>query len=222
MPSSAPDTEWLIVSTEKDSSPHAPSEAHSRDQRRVLAWVLTINLMQSAGGLAVGLAASSTALIGAALDNLADASVYAVSLYAIGRSSIAKARVAKISGWLLIVFAAMLLLEVARRFFYGAEPIGSAMMIMATINLALNIVCLRLLSRHKADNVNFRASAIFTNNDSLANLGILLSGLLINWLGTAIPDLLIGLVVAYIALQGGREILAQAREAATQPSSPRP
>lgn len=176
--------------------------------------VLAINLIQSAGGLAVGVVASSTALIGAALDNLADASVYAVSLYAIGRSSIAKARVARISGWLLIVFAAVLLLEVVRRFFYETEPIGTAMMIMAAINLALNFVCLRLLSRHEADNVNFRASAIFTNNDSLANLGIVVSGLLIHWLETPIPDLLIGLVVAYIALQGGREILAEARQAA--------
>ena len=202
------------MSTERDFTPHAPSEAHSRDQRRVLAMVLAINLIQSAGGLAVGVVASSTALIGAALDNLADASVYAVSLYAIGRSSIAKARVARISGWLLIVFAAMLLLEVVRRFFYETEPIGTAMMIMAAINLALNFVCLRLLSRHEADNVNFRASAIFTNNDSLANLGIVVSGLLIHWLETPIPDLLIGLVVAYIALQGGREILAEARQAA--------
>lgn len=205
--------------TEEDSSVHAPSPAHSRAQRHVLASVLAINLMQSAAGLAVGLLASSTALIGAALDNLADASVYAVSLYAVGRSSIAKARVAKISGWLLIVFAAMLLLEVVRRFFYGAEPIGTAMMIMAAINLALNIMCLRLLALHRADDVNFRASSIFTNNDSLANFGIVISGLLINWLGTPIPDLLIGLVVAYIALQGGREILAEAAQTTSQPSA---
>lgn len=184
--------------------------------------MLVINVVQSAGGLGVGIWANSTALIGAALDNLADASVYAVSLYALGRSATAKARAARISGWLLMLFATMLLLEVVRRFFFGAETIGIAMMIMAGVNFAFNIVCLRLLARHEGDNVNFRASAIFTNNDSLANLGIVVSGLLISWLDTPIPDLLIGLVVAYIAFQGGREILAEATQAAGAPSAPRP
>lgn len=208
--------------TREGSEPHTPSPSHSLDQRRVLAWVMAINLAQSAAGLGVGIWANSTALVGAALDNLADASVYAVSLYAVGRSAVAKARAARISGWLLMLFAAMLLLEVVRRFFYGAETIGVAMMAMATVNFLLNIVCLRLLARHKSDNVNFRASAIFTNNDSLANLGIVVSGLLISWLGSPIPDLLIGLVVAYIAFQGGREILADAAQAAREPSAVRP
>lgn len=208
--------------TRKDFKPHPSSPSHSRDQRRVLAWVLAINVVQSAGGLGVGVWANSTALIGAALDNLADASVYAVSLYALGRSATAKVRAARISGWLLMLFAAMLLLEVVRRFFFGAETIGIAMMIMAAVNFAFNIVCLRLLARHEGDNVNFRASAIFTNNDSLANLGIVASGLLISWFDTPIPDLLIGLVVAYIAFQGGREILTQAAQTDRQPSAVRP
>lgn len=43
--------------------------------RRILRAVLAINLMQCALGVAIGLWAGSTALIGAALDNLADAAV---------------------------------------------------------------------------------------------------------------------------------------------------
>ncbi len=158
--------------------------------------------------------ASSTALIGAALDNLADASVYGVSLYAVGRAATIKVRAARLSGWLLIGLAVVLFVEVLRRFFGGEEPIGPAMMAMAAVNAALNLVCLRLLRRHRGEDVNFKASAIFTSNDSIVNLAIVLSGALVLWLDSNLPDLVLGLVVSAIAANGGREILSEAAEAA--------
>ena len=74
-------------------------------------------------------------------------------------------------------------------------------------------MCLRLLRRHRGEDVNFKASAIFTNNDSIVNGSIVLSWALVMWLGSNIPDLLLGVVVAAIAANGGREILREASEA---------
>ena len=164
-------------------------------------------------GAGIGIWASSTALIGAALDNLADASVYAVSLYAVGRAVAVKIRAAKLSGFLLIGLAVMLLVEVVRRFRGGEEPVGTAMMAMAAVNAALNLVCLKLLNKHRGNDVNFKASAIFTNNDSIVNASIVLSGALVMWLGSNIPDLILGIGVALIAASGGREILQGAAKA---------
>lgn len=189
-------------------------DASRAADRRILWWVLLINVGQCVAGVGVGLWAASTAVIGAALDNLADASVYGVSLYAVGRAASIKVRAARLSGWLLIGLAAMLAVEVLRRFFGGEAPIGPAMMAMAAVNAALNIVCLRLLKRHRGEDVNFKASAIFTSNDSIVNLAIVLSGALVIWWGSNLPDVVLGLVVAAIAANGGREILAEAREAA--------
>lgn len=186
--------------------------SHAQD-RRILLLVLLINLGQCVVGIGVGVWASSTALIGAALDNLADASVYGVSLYAVGRAPVIKVRAARLSGWLLIGLAAMLLIEVLRRFFGGEPPLGLAMMAMALVNAALNIVCLHLLKRHRGEDVNFKASAIFTSNDSIVNLAIVMSGALVMWLGSNLPDLVLGLVVSAIAANGGREILSEAAEA---------
>ena len=194
-------------------------DASQTADRRILSLVLLINLGQCVAGLGVGLWASSTALIGAALDNLADASVYGVSLYAVGRSPAVKVRAARLSGWLLIGLAVMLFVEVLRRFFGGEAPVGPAMMAMAAINAALNIVCLRLLRRHRGQDVNFKASAIFTSNDSIVNLSIVLSGALVMWWGSNLPDLILGLVVAAIAANGGREILAEAAEAGEKTQS---
>lgn len=188
-------------------------DASQAADRRILLLVLLINLGQCAAGVGVGVWASSTALIGAALDNLADASVYGVSLYAVGRTAAIKVRAARLSGWLLIGLAVMLLVEVLRRFVGGEPPVGPAMMGMAAVNAASNIVCLRLLKRHRGEDVNFKASAIFTSNDSIVNLAIVVSGALVMWWGSNMPDLVLGLVVSAIAVNGGREILAEANEA---------
>lgn len=190
----------------------AACRAAENVDRNTLRQVLGINLVQSVGGGLIGLWASSTAVMGAALDNLADAGVYGLSLYAVGRPQSYKARAARVSGWLLITLSTTLLIEVLRRFFTGAEPIGLAMMGAAAVNAALNLVCLSLLRKHRGQGVHFDASWIFTSNDTLVNLGIVLSGALVMWTDSPLPDLVIGLVVVAIAFKGGREILGQARE----------
>lgn len=194
-------------------------DAGQERDRRILWAVLSINLGQSLLGIGIGIWASSTAVVGAALDNLADASVYALSLYAVGRAVAIKVRAARLSGWLLIALAIVLFVEVLRRFFGGEAPVGPAMMTMAAVNAALNIVCLRLLKRHQGEDVNFKASAIFTNNDSIVNTAIVLSGALVMWSGSNLPDLILGLVVSVIAARGGREILEEATEAREKAAS---
>ena len=191
-------------------------DASNATDRKILLTVLLINLGQSAAGIGFGVWASSTALMGAGLDNLADASVYAVSLYAVGRAALVNVRAARLSGLLLIGLAVLLLVEVLRRFSGGEAPVGPAMMAMAAANAALNLICLRLLRRHRGDDVNFKASAIFTSNDSIVNGAIVLSGILVMWLGSNIPDLILGGVVAGIAANGGREILREAAETAVR------
>lgn len=91
-------------------------DASNAADRKILRTVLLINLGQSAAGIGLGIWAASTALMGAGLDNLADASVYAVSLYAVGRAAMVKVRAARLSGYLLIGLAVLLLVEVLRRF----------------------------------------------------------------------------------------------------------
>lgn len=182
-------------------------------ERRTLLWVLGINFSQVIVAGTVGILADSTGLLGAALDNLGDAAVYAVSLYAVGRTVLAKARAARLSGVLLTALGLGLLVEVLRRFFMGADPIGLAMIITAAANAGTNLLCLRLLRAHREHGVHLKASWIFTTNDMLANLGIVISGVAVMLFSSPVPDLLIGLAVAGIVLSGGWEILREAREA---------
>lgn len=195
-------------------------DASNADERRTLLWVLGINFTQVAVAGTVGIVAQSTGLLGAALDNLGDTAVYAVSFYAVGRTVIAKSRAATLSGILLITLALGLFVEVLRRFFAGAEPLGLAMILTALANAATNLLCLRLLRAHRAHGVHFRASWIFTTNDMVANAGIVLSGALVLIFKSPLPDLLIGLVVAGIVLKGGWDILREARAARSAAGKP--
>lgn len=204
------------------TSPQEEFELNARNaaERRTLMWVLGINLSQVMIAGAVGIAADSTGLLGAALDNLADAADYVVSLYAVGRTVVAKSRAARLSGVLLILLALGLFGEVIRRFVTGSDPIGLAMIIAAIVNAASNLLCLRLLRSHREQGVHLKASWIFTTNDMLANLGIVASGIAVMVFGSPLPDLLIGLIVVGIVIWGGWEILEQARAALRAADSP--
>ena len=185
-------------------------DASNKAERRTLKQVLGINMFQVVMAGTVGFIANSTGLLGAALDNLADSAVYIVSLYAVGKGVVAQARAAKLSGVLLILLGLMLLGEVIRRFVTEAEPIGWAMVITAIVNAASNLLAMRLLQSHREEGVHMKASIIFTGNDMLVNLGIVLSGIAVMLFNSPLPDLVISLIVVVVVLWGGVRILKQA------------
>ncbi|MDT0687368.1 cation transporter [Salegentibacter sp. F188] len=185
----------------------------NKAERKTLKQVLGINMFQVALAGIVGFVANSTGLLGAALDNLADSAVYIVSIYAVGKGVAAQSRAANLSGILLIILGLLLLGEVIRRFVTQAEPIGWAMIITATVNAASNLIAMRLLKSHSGKGVHMKASMVFTSNDMLVNLGIVLSGIGVMLLNSPLPDLIISLITVGIVLKGGWEILKQARNA---------
>ena len=55
-----------------------------------------------------------------------------------------------------------------------------------------------------------RASWIFSKNDVIANLGIILGGGLVYLLDSRFPDLIIGLAISIIIIRGGIHIVKDA------------
>ena len=58
-----------------------------------------------------------------------------------------------------------------------------------------------------------RASWIFSTNDVIANLGVIVSGGLVWAFGTRYPDLIVGAIIAIVVVGGGIKILNEARQA---------
>jgi len=180
-------------------------------QRRTLLVVLILNAALFVGLGIGGLLADSSALLANALDNASDSAVYLISFLAVGRALIWKIRAARASGILLLIFAAGVLLDVLRRTLMGTEPIGWTMMGMAVVAAIVNLVCLELIRRQRSEDVNMKAAETFSFNDFASNGGILIAGGLVLWLDQSWPDLVVGLIVAGIAVKGGVDILRDSR-----------
>ena len=188
-----------------------------RRQRRTLLTVLGLNAGLAAALGIGGVSADSSALLANALDNASDAAVYLISFLAIGRAGTWKRGAARASGIMLLVFAAGVLVDAVRRVITGTEPIGPTMMALALVAAVVNLICLQLIRRQHSGDVNMKAAETFSFNDFASNGGILVAGGLVLWLDQAWPDLVVGVLVAAIAIKGGVEILRDANAASDQP-----
>ena len=64
-----------------------------------------------------------------------------------------------------------------------------------------------LLQKRKSKEAHMQASMIFTSNDIIINSGVITAGLLVNWLNSGYPDLIIGAIVFVIVARGAYRIL---------------
>jgi cobalt-zinc-cadmium efflux system protein len=201
------------------SDGNAEREPHGDATRHALRTALWLNVALSASLMTAGVVADSSGLIANALDNTSDAAVYTISYYAATRGARWKVRAARLSGVMLLLLSSGVLLDVGRRFISGSEPVSAIMIAMTVVAAAINVVCLKLLRRSRHDDVSLRAAWTFSINDFVSNLGLLVAGILVAWLGRAWPDLVLGVAIALVTAKGGVEILADARRAGRHETS---
>lgn len=195
------------VDNEELSKAHASAKAVDERESSILKWLLAINVIMFCVEIVVGWKAQSTGLIADSLDMFADAAVYSVALYAVGHSAKMKLHAAHLSGWLQVILALGALSEVLRRFIYGSEPTSSLMVSFGLVALIANASCLVMIAKSRSSGAHMKASWIFSANDVIANLGVILAGFLVAWSGSRYPDLVIGFVIGIIVLSGARRIL---------------
>lgn len=186
----------------------ANSGANQQQEAGTLWILLAINGLMFVFEMVMGLIAQSAGLIADSLDMFADAAVYGLALYAVGHGVKMQVRAAHVAGILQLILALGVLLEVGRRFVFGSEPESTLMMAIAVVALIANTACLLLISRHREGGAHMKASYIFSANDVIINLGIIVAGALVAWTGSNYPDLVIGTLVGFIVLSGARRILA--------------
>lgn len=184
-------------------------------ERRALWALLAVNATMFVGEAFTGWLAQSTGLAADSLDMLADASVYGITLWAVGRSHALQTRAAAASGTLQVVLGVGVLLDVGRRYLYGSEPVSGLMMSVGAVALIANLSCLAIISKHRHGGVHMRASWIFSTNDVIANLGVIISGVLVRVSGHRLPDLIIGGLISVLVLRGGLRILVEVKAPAT-------
>ncbi|WP_421810356.1 cation transporter [Flagellimonas sp.] len=177
-------------------------------QKRILWWVLGINFGFFVIEMTTGWISSSMGLVADSLDMLADSIVYALSLFAVGGAISRKKKVAKYSGYFQMALATLGFAEVLRRFFSNTEtPLFQWMIIVSIFALAGNLISLWLINKAKSQEAHMQASAIFTSNDIIVNGGVIVAGVLVYFLNSKWPDLVIGGIVFTLVMRGALRIL---------------
>ncbi|MEQ6169102.1 cation transporter [Ekhidna sp. MALMAid0563] len=183
------------------------------NQKKLLWTVLAINFAFFVIEVTTGLISKSMGLVADSLDMLADSFVYGISLFAVGGTLTRKKRIAKLAGYFQVTLAIIGFVEVLRRFFGTEElPNFTTMIVISVFALIANGICLYLLQQSKSkEEAHMKATMIFTSNDVIINLGVIVAGVLVNWLNSNKPDLIIGTIVFIVVIQGARRILKLAK-----------
>ncbi|WP_444543946.1 cation transporter [Parapedobacter defluvii] len=180
----------------------------SNRQRRLLWTVLVINFVFFGVEMLFGIFSNSMGLVADSLDMLADSIVYALALFAVGGTVARKNNIAKFAGYFQILLAVIGFVEVIRRFLgFEKMPDFQTMIIVSVLALMANVLCLYLLQKNKSKEAHMQASMIFTSNDVIINSGVIVAGLLVHWLNSSYPDLIIGAIVFVIVARGAYRIL---------------
>lgn len=194
------------------SDTNASDESNDSQQRSILVKVLIVNALFFIFEMTTGIISRSMGLVADSLDMLADASVYGLSLLAVGATVVRKKRVALWSGLVQMVLAVSGIVEVVRRFLLPEfTPVFSIMIWMSALALIANTYCLWLLEQSRSKDAHIQASVIFSANDVIINLGVIISGLAVWYFESRLPDLIVGAIVFLIVIRGAIRILKLSR-----------
>ena len=194
---------------ESSTTDFSPVDKGASQERQILWQVLAINLFFFIVELGVGFFADSMGLVSDGLDMLADTLVYGLALMAVGHSVQKKKRVARFAGWFQVILALLGILEVIRRV-WGHDDLPDFQWMIGISLLALvgNASCLFILQKSRNQDAHMQASLLFTSNDVIVNLGVILSAGLVYWTQSPYPDLIMGILVFALVARGASQILS--------------
>lgn len=179
-------------------------------ERRILIIVLVINIATFLMMVAASFLSGSSALLSGALDNFGDAVTYALSFAVVGASIIAKARVAFFKGLMILAAALAVAFQVGWRLFHPETPIVETMGLAAILNLAANIVCLRLLWPYRSGDLNMASAWECSRNDVFEGFAVIVTAGAVWVFGSGWPDVIVALALLAVFLRSASRVLLAA------------
>jgi len=149
----------------------------------------------------------STALLSDSLDNLGDALTYGLSLYVVSQSIQAKARVALFKGGLIFLGASVVIGQVVWKLIYPVVPSYEVMSVFSLAGLAANGLCLWLLWRHRADDINMSSVFECSRNDIASNLSVFLAAGGVWLFQSGWPDVVVASLLAVLLLRSSARVI---------------
>jgi Co/Zn/Cd efflux system component/copper chaperone CopZ len=180
--------------------------------KRALWIVVLLNLGYGLVEIIGGILAGSQAVKADALDFIGDGVISWLGLIAIGWGLAARAKAALAQGIFLGLLGVGVIAATAYRMFVLHTPEAALMGIFGGIGLVINVLSAVVLIPHRAGDANVRAVWLFTRNDAIGNVAVVVAAGLVAWTGTPWPDLVVAAVIAGLFLQSSWSIFKDARQ----------
>lgn len=179
--------------------------------RRALWIVVLLNLGYGVVEIVAGFAGRSQALKADALDFVGDGAISWLGLAAIGWGLAARAKAALLQGLFLAALGLGVLATTGYRILAADQPQAEVMGLFGLIALVVNVLAAVVLIPHRHGDANARAVWLFSRNDAIGNLAVVVAAGLVAWTRTPWPDLVVALVISALFLQSAWSILRAAR-----------
>ena len=179
--------------------------------RRALWIVVVLNLGYAVIEFAGGWLSGSQALKADALDFLGDGLISLLALIALAWPAAWRARTALLQGLFLGGLGALVVVSTVYRFWNPMPVETLSMGAFALGALIVNLVSVVPLLPFKDGDANMRAIWLFSRNDAIGNVAVILAAGLVWWLGASWPDIIVALGIAALFLQSSYLIIRDAR-----------
>lgn len=192
---------------------HADEKRAATDPayRRALWIVVLLNLGFGLVEVVGGFLAHSQALKADALDFLGDGSITLVGLFALAWAEHTRARVALTQGCFLAALGLGVIGAAIWRAMNAVPPEADIMGGLGVAGLIVNVsAALALMRFREGGDANARAIWLFSRNDALANIAVIIAAGLVAWFNAAWPDLIVAAIIAFLFLHSAWEIIRDA------------
>ncbi len=181
--------------------------------RRAVLIVAVLNFVYFCIESGVALAIGSVSLFADAIDFFEDAAVNTLIVFALGWSPARRTQVSILLAAVLFFPGIATLWTAWEKFLSPIPPAAIPLSLTGLGALAVNLYCAGLLVRFRAHSGSLaKAAFLSARNDALANIAIVLAGLITRVIPSAWPDLLVGIGIFFMNLDAAREILSAARQ----------
>jgi len=181
--------------------------------RRTVLIVALLNLAYFGVEFAVALAIGSVSLFADSIDFLEDASLNLLILLGLGWTAPRRRLLGKIMAGILLVPALATLWTAAQKLALPVAPAPVPMAITGAGALVVNFVCATLLMRYRHHGGSLSLAAFLSaRNDVLANVAIILAGLITAYTLSIWPDMIVGLSIAAINADAALKVYKAAQK----------
>ena len=181
--------------------------------RKVIIIVAALNLAYFGVEFAVALAIDSVSLFADSVDFLEDASVNFLIAIALGWSATSRARVGMALAGILFIPGLATLWTAWEKFLVPMPPAPLPLSLAGGGALVINLSCAFMLVQFRAHSGSLtRAAFLSARNDVLANVAIIVAGVVTAYTLSGWPDLIVGLGIAAMNADAAREVWGAARQ----------